>query len=169
MGGILVVGELAPDGTLTKLSTEVATLARALGAAGGGAVSGVVHGAGGDGAAAELARFVPAVVIDRGVPDGASASTTAAALSANLDGVDLVLLPASPDGRDLAGALSAITGRGVLANATAAGWTDDGAVTTHSVFGGKLITDSAFTVAGRDHHRPTQRGDRRAPGQPPAT
>ena len=34
MGAILVIGELAADGTLTKLSTEVATLARALADAG---------------------------------------------------------------------------------------------------------------------------------------
>ena len=32
MAGILVVGEIAPDGSLTKLSTEAATLARDMGA-----------------------------------------------------------------------------------------------------------------------------------------
>jgi electron transfer flavoprotein alpha subunit len=55
---------------------------------------------------------------------------------------------AGPEGRDLAGALSALTGRGVLANATAVRSTGDGPVATHSVFGGKLITESAL-VDGR--------------------
>ena len=35
MGGIWVHGELAGDGSLARISTEVATLARALGAASG--------------------------------------------------------------------------------------------------------------------------------------
>jgi electron transfer flavoprotein alpha subunit len=58
---------------------------------------------------------------------------------------DVVLLPASADGRDLAGVLSVSTGHGVLANATAARWEDGGPVTEHSVFGGKLVTEAAFT------------------------
>ncbi len=58
---------------------------------------------------------------------------------------DVVLTGAGPEGRDVAGSLSALTGWGVLANATAVQSTDDGPVATHSVFGGKLITDSAVT------------------------
>ena len=50
-----------------------------------------------------------------------------------------------PDGRDLAGAVSALTGLGVLVNATAVSWADDGPVVEMSVFGGKLITTSGFT------------------------
>jgi electron transfer flavoprotein alpha subunit len=57
-----------------------------------------------------------------------------------------VLVGAGPDGRDVAGALSALTGRGVLANATAATWTTDGPSVEMSVFGGKLTTTSAFTA-----------------------
>jgi electron transfer flavoprotein alpha subunit len=56
-----------------------------------------------------------------------------------------VLVGAGPDGRDVAGALSALTGRGVLVNATSATWSDDGPVVEMSVFGGKLTTTSAFT------------------------
>ena len=103
MGDILVVGEVAPDGSLTKLSTEVATLARALAAAGGGSASGVVPAAGADAAAAELAGFLPSVVVDAGAAADATASERAAVLAVALDGVDHVLVPASPDGRDLAG------------------------------------------------------------------
>lgn len=140
MAGILVVGELAPDGTLTKLSAEVATLARTLGDA-----SGVLPAAGADGAAAEFAHYLPSIVVDGGVAADGSASERAAIVAAVLDGVSHVLLPASPDGRDLAGALSALTGWGVLANATGVG-ADDAALTVEqSVFGGKLVTRSAFT------------------------
>jgi electron transfer flavoprotein alpha subunit len=60
-----------------------------------------------------------------------------------------VLVPASPDGRDIAGALSALTGMGVLVNATAVRWSDDGPVVEQSAFGGRLITESAFTDAAR--------------------
>ena len=148
MGAILVVGEVAPDGSLTKLSTEVATLARALAAAGGSEVSGIILGAGSDAASAELATYVPSVVLEAGVAADATASQRAAVLAGALDGVDHVLVPASPDGRDLAGVLSALTGRGVLANATGASWADGGPLVQHSVFGGKWITDSAFTGDG---------------------
>ncbi len=55
---------------------------------------------------------------------------------------------AGPEGRDLAGALSALTGRGVLANAVALAGGDQGPVATHSVFGGKLVTESAL-ASGR--------------------
>ena len=148
MGDILVVGEVAPDGSLTKLSTEVATLARALAAAGGGSASGVVPAAGADAAAAELAGFLPSVVVDAGAAADATASERAAVLAVALDGVDHVLVPASPDGRDLAGVLSALTGRGVLANATGTSWADGGPLVENSVFGGKWITLGAFTQGG---------------------
>ena len=145
MGGILVVGEVAADGSLTKLSTEVATLARSLADASGRGVTAVVLSAGADAAATEVARFVPEVVLDAGAPAGATAAERAAVLAATLDGVDHVVVPASPDGRDLAGALSALTDLGVLVNATAATWSDDGPVVEQTVFGGKLVTQSAFT------------------------
>jgi electron transfer flavoprotein alpha subunit len=147
MGGILVVAELAPDGSLTRLSTEVATLARTVAAAAGTEVSGVIPAAGADAAAEELARFLPAVVLDAGAPAGATATARAAVLAGALDGVDQVFVPASPDGRDLAGALSALADLGVLVNATgaSAGEGDGGPVVEQSVFGGKLITRSSFT------------------------
>ncbi len=145
MGGILVVAELAPDGSLTKLSTEVATLARVLAEASGMAATGVIPAAGADAPAAELARFLPAVVVDAGAATDATASTRAAVVAATLDGISHVIVPASPDGRDLAGALSALTGWGVLANATGASWADGGPLVEQSVFGGKLTTQSAFT------------------------
>jgi electron transfer flavoprotein alpha subunit len=145
MSRIVVVGELAADGTLTKLSTEVATLARSLGEAGDGDVVGVVHGTSSADAAGELGRFVPRVVTD-GRPGAAPTPVAvAAALSITVTGDDVVLLPASPNGRDIAGALSGLTGMAVLGNATAARWSPDGPIVEMSAFGGKLITESAFT------------------------
>ena len=148
-GGIWVHGELAADGGLTKLSTEVATLARALGAAGGGDVTGIVIGTDPSGAATTLADYVPRVVA---VPEPATAGHAAgtvvgqrlAALVAEHEPA-VILLGAGPEGRDLAGVLSALTGLGVLANATAVRWDADGPIATHSVFGGKLMTESALT------------------------
>ena len=153
MAGIWVHGELAGDGSLTKLSTEVATLARALADEGGGTeVTGVVIAADPGPAAEELARFVPRVlaVTDPATADHAAGMIVAQRMAELVvaHDPDVVMAGAGPEGRDLAGALSALTGRGVLANATGVRASAEGPVATHSVFGGKLITESAL-VDGR--------------------
>jgi electron transfer flavoprotein alpha subunit len=150
MGGIWVHGEITGDGSLAKLSTEVATLARALATESGGAdVTGVVIGAEPAAAAAELARYVPRVfaVTEPATAEHAAGTIVAQRLAALVDehDPDVILAGAGPEGRDLAGALSALSGRGVLANAIALRGSPDGPVATHSVFGGKLITESALT------------------------
>ena len=61
MARLLVVGEAAPDGSITKLSTEVATLGRTLAEASGHELAGIVYGANAQGAAQELAAFLPQV------------------------------------------------------------------------------------------------------------
>jgi electron transfer flavoprotein alpha subunit len=148
-GGIWVHGEVAGDGSLAKLSTEVATLARALGEASGEPVTGVVIGADPGGAAATLADYVPRVlaVAEPETAEHAAGTITAQRLAALIaeHKPRIVLTGAGPEGRDLAGALSALTGWGVLANATAVRWDDGGPVATHNVFGGKLVTESALT------------------------
>lgn len=145
MARFLVVGELDADGALTKLSTEVATLARTIGEAAGADVDGLVPGPDGTAAATELGRFLATVLTDGRSGDGDTVAVLAAGLADLVDGYDVVFLPATPDGRDIAGALSALTGRGVLTNATGARWSDDGPVVEMSAFGGKLITESAFS------------------------
>ena len=149
MAGIWVHGELAADGSLAKISTEVATLARALAADSGGAdVTGVVIGADPAAAAEELARYVPRVLVvtEQETAEHAAGTIVAQRLAGLVDehDPDVVLTGAGPEGRDLAGALSALTGRGVLGNAVAVRSSDEGPVATHSVFGGKLITESAL-------------------------
>ena len=115
MAGIWVHGEIAPDGTLAKLSTEVATLARAIAEQTGGAeLTGIVVGADPSGAAAELAKFVPKVltVTELTSADHAAGMIVAQRLAALIDAhqPDIVMTGAGPEGRDLAGALSALTG-----------------------------------------------------------
>ena len=150
MGGIWVHGEVAGAGSLAKLSTEVATLARSVAEASGGPeVTGIVIGADPGAAATELAAFVPKVLTitepaTRDHSAGMIVAQRLAALIAQHD-PDVVMTGAGPEGRDVAGALSALTGWGVLANATAVQGTSDGPVATHSVFGGKLITESGLT------------------------
>jgi electron transfer flavoprotein alpha subunit len=148
MSGIWVHGEIAGDGSLTKLSTEVATLARTLADADGAEVTGVVIGSDPTTAAGELARFLPRVltVTEPATADHAAGMIVAQRLASLVDAhdPDVILTGAGPEGRDLAGALSALTGWGVLANATAVRASDEGPIATHSVFGGKLITESAL-------------------------
>jgi electron transfer flavoprotein alpha subunit len=149
MAGIWVHGELAGDGSLARISTEVATLARSLGEAAGQPVTGVVIGSAPEAAAAELARYVPRVLVltEPSTAKHAVASIVARRLAALIDQHQphVLMAGAGPEGRDLAGGLSALTGLGVLANATAVTWSEGGPEAEHSVFGGKLTTRSALT------------------------
>jgi electron transfer flavoprotein alpha subunit len=145
---IWVHGELAPDGSLAKISTEVATLARGLGAEAGRDVVGVVVGSDPSAAATELARFVPRVlsVTEPATADHAAGTIVAERLAALVerDTPAFLFMGAGPEGRDIAGVVSALSGLGVLVNAIGVRW-DAGPVVEMSVFGGKLKTTSRFT------------------------
>ncbi len=149
MPELWVIGEVTSDGGLAKISTEVATLARTLAAEAGQEVVGIVVAADPLPAATELARYLPRVLaVAEPAAAGRPWSMVAAERIARLDepGADAFeFVGAGPDGRDVAGALSALTGQGVLANAVAASWSDGGPAIEVSVFGGKLTTTSAFT------------------------
>ncbi|MEO5966370.1 MAG: electron transfer flavoprotein subunit alpha/FixB family protein [Candidatus Limnocylindrales bacterium] len=144
---ILAVAEVA-DGALTRLSAEVATLARELAAQAGGTALGLVVDAAPDAGAAQLAPYLPRVVA---VTSPACAGETwaphAAAEVRRLvdEGVTHVLVGATTDGRDLAGALVGLLGWGVLANASGVTWSPDGPVVEASILGGKAITKSVLT------------------------
>lgn len=145
-GTILVVGETL-DGQTTKLSIEIATLGRGLAEAAGLGVVGFVPG---DAAAAEeLAAHTGARVVHAAHDAAVSAPQRVAGEVVDLArGAEYVLLGATPNGRDVAGILSAVLDRPVLANATGVSWSDGGPVVEMSVFGGKLITRSAFAAGG---------------------
>ncbi len=146
-GALWVVGEVA-DGRLARISTEVATLARALGAASGREVVGIVADAAPAGPAAELAAYLPRVLAIE-VPAAAD-SPIAGPVAAAIAAVVPVELPAyflagaGPDGRDIAGFLSAFLGLGILANAIGIDW-EDGPIVEMGTFGGRLLTTSRFT------------------------
>jgi electron transfer flavoprotein alpha subunit len=152
MGELWVVGEPGPERGLARLSTEVATLARALATAGGHAVTGIVVAADPGAPAAELARYLPRVIAisEPAAGDAAwsalAASRIAGLLTSAAEPPVSILVGSGPDGRDLAGALSALTGLGVLTNATAVGWGDAGPTVEMSAFGGKLQTTSGFAT-----------------------
>lgn len=150
MGELWVIAEPGPEHGLARISVEIATIARELGAAAGRDVVGVVVAAEPAEPAAELARYVPRVLA---IEDGAAGERAWAAVAApylaalaEAEPPELVLSGAGPDGRDVAGALSALTGLGVLTNATSLAWGDTGPTVEMSVFGGKLLTTSGFTT-----------------------
>jgi electron transfer flavoprotein alpha subunit len=145
---IWVHGELAPDGSLARITTEVATLARTLGESAGRDVVGVVVGSDPSAAATELAGFVPRVlaVTEPLTADHAAGTIVGERMAALVerDKPAYLITGAGPEGRDVAGVVSALTGWGVLVNAVGVRW-EDGPVVEMSVFGGKLTTTSRFT------------------------
>jgi electron transfer flavoprotein alpha subunit len=146
---IWVHGETAPDGSLAKISTEIATLGRRLGEEAGRDVVGVVVAADPAAPAAELAAYLPRVlaIMEPATADHAAATIVGERLAVLLqrDRPAFLLAGAGPEGRDVAGVASALSGWGVLVNATGVTW-DDGPVVEMSVFGGKLNTTSRFTA-----------------------
>ena len=146
-GALWVHGETTADGGLARISTEVATLARSLGEAAGRDVVGVVIGSDPSKAAEELARYVPRVlaVTEPATAEHAAGTIVGQRLAelVERDGPSFVFVGAGPEGRDVAGVVSALTGMGVLVNATAVRW-ENGPVVEMSVFGGKLNTTSRF-------------------------
>ena len=147
-GEIWVMGEVQGQ-TLARVSGEVATLARRLGEQSGRDVAGVVIGADPAAAAADLARFVPRVlavaVPETGVQPFAGVAAARLATLVSERAPSYILMGATPDGRDLAGALSALLGWGVLGNAMDAAWGDDGPTVELSIFGGRLLSTCAFS------------------------
>lgn len=145
---ILAVAEVA-DGTLTKLSTEVATLARQLAEAAGGSAVGLVVDAAPGAAAEAMAAYLPRVVAvtSPAVADEVAAPHVAAEITRLLEeGISYVALAATTDGRDIAGTLVASTGLGLLANADDVSWDEHGPLSRSSVLGGKATTTSTFTA-----------------------
>jgi len=150
MGALWVIAEPGADGGIARVSAEAATLARDLGASTGRDVIGIAIASDPASAASELATYVPLVwtIAEPAAADNAWSSIAAghvAALVSAAEPPDAIFVGAGADGRDLAGAVSALTGLGVLVNAIAVDWTDAGPSVEMSVFGGKLLTTSGFT------------------------
>ncbi len=147
MSGILAIGEMALSSP-TKLTLELATLARELGAASGQAASVLLCGPGAAVAALQVAAHGVTVLVAEGTVDGpAAAGLGAQAAAVIADRVpDWVLVGASPDGKDVAGALVGLTDLPVLVNGSGVTWADGAPASEMSTFGGRLVTRS--TIAG---------------------
>jgi electron transfer flavoprotein alpha subunit len=145
--------ELGADGLPTRLSLEAATAARALAGAAGFASAAIVAAIDPDAAAAAVAPYATRVLVLRLHAEAAGSNVIAAeaiATVAAAEAPEILLVGATPDGREAAGILAARLGRGVLGNATGLAWGEgsDGAPAgprvEMSVLGGRALTTSAF-------------------------
>jgi electron transfer flavoprotein alpha subunit len=147
MAQVWALGEIA-DGVPTKLTLELATLARQLAEKSGGESRTVLIGGGAAAAAEQVAAYSGGVLaVEAATGDGPIAAAVAprAAALINERGPDYVLVGASADGKDLAGMLVGLTDMPVLVSAAGVDWADDGPRVEMSTFGGKLVTHSSFT------------------------
>jgi electron transfer flavoprotein alpha subunit len=149
MAAIWAVGEIA-DGAPTRLTLELATLARQLAETGGGEARTVLIGAGAGKAAEEVARYGPAVIaVEVKAADHPVAAVVAARLAVLIEqhSPDYVLVGASNDGKDIAGLLLGLTDLPILVNAAGVDWkaSDHGPQVEMSTFGGRLVTNSQFS------------------------
>lgn len=149
MGAIWAVGELV-DGAATKLTLELATLARQLADASGGEARAVVVGEGASAASSEVAKYVAGVLavdVEEALNDRPAAAIVAPRIAAVVDQhkPDFLLVGASADGKDVAGMLVALTDLPLLYNAAGLEWSDGGPAVEMSTFGGKLVTRSTFS------------------------
>jgi electron transfer flavoprotein alpha subunit len=143
---IWVVAEVV-DGAPITASLELLSQARSL----ADTVEAVVWG---DGAAAAgaLGEYGATTVHDVGdlggaLPGAPVAASIAAAVAAG-SGPDAVLLPATYDGRDIAGRLSVKLDRPVLTNVVDLTESDGGLASQHAIFGGAEILTARFTAEG---------------------
>ena len=139
---IWVVAEIV-DGAPTTTSLELVSHARTL----ADTVETVVWG---DGAAAAgtLGEYGATTVHDVGDLGGALPGAPVAAAVADGNGPDAVLLPATYDGRDIAGRLSVKLDRPVLTNVVGLAAVDGGLASQHAIFGGAEILTAKFTAEG---------------------
>lgn len=148
MATIWAIGELV-DGAPTKLTFELATLARQLADASGGRAAAVLVGEGASTAGSDVADYVPSVYAvdteealnDR--PIAAVVAPRVAALVAQRK-PDFLLVGASNDGKDTAGMLVGLTDLPILYNGAAVEWAESAPRVEMSTFGGKLVTHSTF-------------------------
>jgi electron transfer flavoprotein alpha subunit len=148
MATIWAIGELV-DGAPTKLTLELATLARQLADASGGTAAAVLVGEGASAAGSDVAKYVAdvlAVDIEEQLNDRPVAAVVAPRVAALVEQrkPDFLLVAASADGKDTAGMLVALTDLPILYNGAAVDWADSAPRVEMSTFGGKLVTHSTF-------------------------
>lgn len=147
MGGIWVIGEIA-DARPTKLTLEVVALARELAAGSDSAATVVLIGADAAAAAAGCAALGPDVMVSAAARSDAAGSALIAAELIAEHAPDVVLIGATPDGKDIAGTLLALTDLPILVAANGVAVVEGAVEVEMGIFGGRSITSSAF-VDGR--------------------
>jgi electron transfer flavoprotein alpha subunit len=144
---VWVLAESA-DGPPTPVTLELVTEAREV----GGTVEAVAWGPDAEKLAGPLGEYGVTTVYDVGDLGGALAGVpVAAAMAALIEGgntPDAILIPATYDGRDVAGRLSAKLDKPVLTNVTGMVADGDGLSSQHPVFGGSLMVTARFTGGG---------------------
>ena len=147
MDRIWVLAETV-DGQPTSTVLELLTAARGL----AGDVEAFAFGAGAASAAGTLGEYGASKVYDAGDPgDSLPAPKVAAAIAAQLssgNGPGAILIPASYDGRDVAGRLSARIDRPVITNVVGLALADGRLVSEHAIFGGTQIARARFVDEG---------------------
>jgi electron transfer flavoprotein alpha subunit len=147
MAGVWAIGEIA-DGQPTRLTLELATLARQMAEAAGIEARTVLIGQGAAAAGDEAARYGPDVLAVEASADAQPMPQVIAPRLAALiaeRSPDYLLIGASNDGKDVAGLLLGLTDLPMLAGGAAVEWADGGPQVEMSTFGGKLVTSSRFT------------------------
>jgi len=144
---IWVLAELS-DGEPIATSLELISHARTL----AGTVEAVTWGGVGDAVAGTLGAYGVTTVHDVGDLDGSlPGSPVGAAIAAAVEGgsgPDAILFPATYDGRDIAGRLSAKLDRPVLTNVVGLEAVEGSLVSEHAIFGGTQVLSAKFTGDG---------------------
>jgi electron transfer flavoprotein alpha subunit len=144
---IWVLAEVA-DGAPITSSLELISHARSL----GGTVEAVAYGDGTAAIAPTMGEYGATTVHDvgdlAGALPGAPVAAAVAALVAAGNGPDVILFPATYDGRDIAARLSVKVDRPVLTNVVGLSEADGGLVSQHAIFGGSQILSARFTGEG---------------------
>jgi len=141
---IWVLAEVA-DGSPTSTTLELLTEARSIGST----VAAVTWGGGAASVAESLGDFGASTVYDTGdLSDGLPGAPVAAAIAgliASGDRPDVILIPASYDGRDIAGRLSAKIDSPVITNVVGLTVEGDEVHSQHGLFGGAQVATARFT------------------------
>jgi electron transfer flavoprotein alpha subunit len=144
---IWVLAESA-DGALTPVTLELLTEARSVAST----VEAVAWGPDVAALAAGLGEYGASAVYDvgdlGGVLPGVPVAAAIAALVQGGNAPDAILIPATYEGRDVAGRLSVKLDRPVLTNVTGLVPDDGGLSSQHPVFGGSHIVTARFTGDG---------------------
>jgi electron transfer flavoprotein alpha subunit len=141
---VWVLAEIA-DGKPTSISLELLTKARSMGST----TEAVAWGADTAAVAGELGNYGASTVYDVGdIGAALPGAPVAAALSALVEGgnrPDVILIPASYDGRDIAARLSVRLDSPVITNVVDLTVDGDDVLSQHGLFGGAQVATARFT------------------------